>query len=158
MRCRNAVARVETLACAHYYACMPDIETWWEYVEKHAGRVAQKVIAEKAGVDGSSVSRWKEGVKPKGEQVVAFARAYKRPPIEALIAARYIEPDEVGGAIEISISMGEVSDAALLEELASRLAAFRRLSAGHDSQHWPPPAWDPKNTSMGRRQNSGQSH
>jgi transcriptional regulator with XRE-family HTH domain len=137
---------------------MPDIETWWAYVEKHAGKVHQKVIADKAGVDGSTVSRWKEGVTPKGEAVVAFARAYKRSPIEALIAARYIEPDEVGGAIEISISMGEVSDAALLEELAGRLAAFRRLSAGHDSQHWPPPAWDPKNSRVSGRQNSGQRH
>jgi hypothetical protein len=102
-------------------------------------------------VDGSSISRWKEGVTPKAEAVVAFARAYNRPPIEALIVARYIEPDEVGGAIEISISMGEVSDAVLLEELASRLSAFRRLSAGHDSQNWPPPAWDAKNPSVGRR-------
>src|SRR5882762_2010399 len=117
---------------------MPDIETWWAYVIRVTKNAPQKVIAEKAGVDGSSISRWKEGVTPKGEAVVAFARAYKRPPIEALIAARYIEPDEVGGAIEISISMGEVSDAALLEELASRLEAFRRLSAGHDSKDWPP--------------------
>ena len=132
---------------------MPDIETWWAYVMRIANNAPQKDIAQKAGVDGSSVSRWKEGVTPKGEAVVAFARAYERPPIEALITAGYIRPDEVGGAIEISISMGEVSDSALLDELAARLAAFRRLSAGHDSQNWPPPSWEPKDPSVGRRQN-----
>lgn len=137
---------------------MPDIETWWAYVERIANKAPQKDIATKTGVDGSSISRWKKGVRPEGDQVVAFARAYGRTPIEALIAARYIEPDEVGGAIEISISMGEVSDAALLEELASRLEAFRRLSAGHDSKDWPPPAWNPKDAGVGRRRGGEDGH
>lgn len=137
---------------------MPDIETWWAYVLRIADNALGKTIAEKAGVDGSSISRWKEGITPKAEQVVAFARAYGRPPIEALIAAKYIEPDEVGGAIEILISMEEVSDTALLEELASRLSAFRRLSAGHDSKDWPPPAWNPENAGMGRRYGGKDGH
>lgn len=132
---------------------MPDIETWWEYVKKHAGAVDQQEIADAIGVTGSTIGRWKNGStkNPDGNHVAAFARRYNRPLVESFIAAGYIEPGEVGGDIEIGISMGEVSDAALLEELASRLAAFRRLSAGHDSEYWPPPAWEPKNPRMGRR-------
>lgn len=131
---------------------MPEIETWWAYVERITKDAPQKDIAKQAGVDGSSVSRWSQGVTPKADAAVKFARAYNRPPIEALITSGYIRPDEVGGAVEVSISMGEVADSALIEELASRLDAFRRLAAGHDSENWPPPTWQAKDSRMGGEQ------
>ncbi len=59
---------------------------------------------------------------------------------------------------ELSFSMSDVSDEALLREVASRLAAFRRLIAGQDSEDWPPPSWDPKHPSVGRRQNGDYGH
>lgn len=63
--------------------------TWWEYVQQKAQGATQAEIAEKTGIAQSSVARWRT-VSPKSDNAVAFAHAYKRPVLEALIAAGVI--------------------------------------------------------------------
>jgi len=53
---------------------------------------------------------------------VSFARGLGQPPIEALIAAGYLEPQEAAGAIEVMRSREDLSDSELLIELGNRLA------------------------------------
>jgi transcriptional regulator with XRE-family HTH domain len=120
-----------------------DIEPWIEYVQRHAHGAKQEDIAGKIGVTSSTVGRWKDtGIQPRGEHVVAFARAYGRAPVEALIHAGYIKPEEAGiSSVELAGSMHDVTDRDLMKELADRLADFRRLQRGGESQEWPPPDW-----------------
>ena len=123
-------------------AFMPDIGTWWEYVARYSQGETQGKLANRIGVDTSTLTRWKDSIRPRAEHVVQFAREYGRSPIEALIHAGYIELNEVGKAIEVSGSMQDVSDLALIDELASRLADFRRIQTGRDNtQDWPPIGW-----------------
>jgi transcriptional regulator with XRE-family HTH domain len=133
-------------------ACMPERRSWAEYVKTYAQEDKQGAIAEKMGVQSSTVGHWLTGKtkRPDAPQAINFARIYRRSVIEALIHAGYIEADEVGEAIEIAGSMRDVSDKALLEELAGRLADFRRiLMGGNNTQDWPPPGWEQKNPGMG---------
>lgn len=119
------------------------IEPWMEYVQRHAHGDKQEDIADKIGVTSSTVGRWKDaGIQPRGEHVVAFARAYGRAPVEALIHAGYIKPEEAGfSSVELAGSMHDVSDRDLMKELSDRLVEFRRFQRGGDSEDWPPPGW-----------------
>lgn len=131
-------------------ARMTDLGSWSEYVQMYSQGDKQGVIAEKIGVESSTIGRWLKGQtkRPDASQVIDFARAYGRSPIEALIHATYVQADEAGQAIEIAGSMRDVSDKALLDELAGRLSEFRRLLTGDDAQGWPPPAWRVEDTGM----------
>lgn len=97
---------------------------WWEYVQRHAGRDTQnKDIAAAVGCHPSQISRWAQGEQPRATSVVSFARAYNRPPVEALIAAGYLELDEVAGAVQIQTSPHDLSS----EELAAEFVRRSRL-------------------------------
>lgn len=96
--------------------------TWAEYV--HSTGATRKEIATAAGVSPSIVSRWLSGEnRPSAENVVAFARAFQLRPVEALMAADYLEPGEVDGAFEVMFSPTTLSDRDLIAELTQRLSA-----------------------------------
>jgi transcriptional regulator with XRE-family HTH domain len=98
-------------------------ESWTEYVQRITKGLPRKNMAEAAGIDPSGLSRWLNGKRPSAEKVVAFARGLHQSPIEALIAAGYIEAGEASGVIEIARSRSELSDLELLTELGDRLAS-----------------------------------
>lgn len=134
---------------------MSEVGTWGEYIKKYSQGDPQGVIADKMGVDTSTVGRWLKGFKgkPKAEKAINFARHYNRSPIEALIHAGYIEVDEVGQAIEVAGSMRDVSDAALIAELTGRLAEFRRRLTGDDGEGWSSAGWITEDPGVGRVKN-----
>lgn len=101
---------------------MPSRESWIQYVQRVTEGVSRKDVGRAAGIDPSGLSRWLGGKRPSAEKVVAFARGLHQSPIEALIAAGYIEPGEASGVIEVMRSRTELSDAELLIELGERLA------------------------------------
>jgi transcriptional regulator with XRE-family HTH domain len=100
--------------------------SWWEYVITVTGNTAQKDIAAATGIDQSSISRWQRGTnKPRAEAVVALARAYGRSPVEALVAAGYLDSDELG-VVELTTLTGDLRGASvdsLLSELRRRVLA-----------------------------------
>ena len=113
--------------------------SWPEYVRGVGA--TPKDIGAAVGVSRSIVSRWLTGdAHPSAESVVAFARAYGKRPVEALMAAGFLQPDEVEGAFEVMFSPSALSDRDLLEELAKRL----RGREGDDvTDHLTPPPDDP---------------
>lgn len=107
----------------------PLVETWDEYVTRVTAGAQQKEVADAAGIDQSSISRWKQGKykgTPDAAKVVALARALKRPPVEALVAAGYITDDEAHETIEVRPSAAALTDDDLARELLSRLDTLRR--------------------------------
>lgn len=97
-------------------------QNWWDYVLRISGDVPQKEIAAATGIEQSSISRWKvDQTRPKAEAVVAFARGYRRPPVEALVAAGYVSADEVSGVVEVAPPLAELPVDALLQEIRRRL-------------------------------------
>jgi hypothetical protein len=106
-------------------------ESWWGYVQRISGNAPHKDIAAAAGIDPSRVTGWKQGDRPKAENAAAFARAYGREPVEALVAAGYLGADEVSGAIEIHAPISDLGTAELLDELR------RRFDNWQQAEGWP---------------------
>jgi transcriptional regulator with XRE-family HTH domain len=110
-------------------------QAWWRYVVTVTGNAAQKDIASATGIDQSSISRWQRGTTPRAEAVVALARAYRRSPVEALVAAGYLSSNEVG-VVELTTLTGDLSGASidsLLNEIRRRLLA----ATPEEGQAWP---------------------
>lgn len=128
--------------------------TWWQYVLTVTGNAAQRDIAEATGIDQSSISRWQRGTTtPRAEAVVAFARAYERSPVEALVAAGYLRSDELG-VVELTTLTGDltsVSVDSLLSELRRRV-----LAGGEEAQSWPA-GWAADDTRVHRSQDQEKS-
>lgn len=100
---------------------------WIEYVGQVAKGDSQAAIGAKAGVDSSTVFRWGKGLAPKPETVVAFARAYSRPVLEAFVAAGFLTAEDAG---ERPVGRPDISQFDLDELLAEIRKKFVEL-AGH---------------------------
>lgn len=108
-------------------------QSWPRYVRRHAGQnTPLKEIGRTIGVHPGTVGRWfpREGERqqrPDGDQVVSFAREYKRPMVEALIAAGYLCLDDVP-EVQVIELQSDFTVQALLDELRewidSRAADF----------------------------------
>lgn len=104
-----------------------------------AGGETQAEIAARTGIEQSSISRWHQGRNtPRAELAVAFARAYQRSPVEALIVAGYLNRDEVGGVIELETSLSAVPTSHLLDALSRRINDLERAAVGTGAAlQWP---------------------
>jgi transcriptional regulator with XRE-family HTH domain len=130
--------------------------TWWRYVVTVTGEATQKDIASATGIDQSSISRWQRGTStPRAEAVVAFARAYERSPVEALVAAGYLSSSEIGvaGLTTLTGDLRGASVDMLLGELRRRILV---APASEQAQPWPQ-GWSADDPGMGLPQNDEQS-
>lgn len=97
-------------------------ETWPEYLRRITSGQTQVQIAEQIGIGRLSVYHWLNGkTRPKAETVITVARVFDRPPVEALLAASYLEPAEAGGPIEIRSSPRDLPSEDLADEVRRRL-------------------------------------
>ncbi len=96
------------------------VESWQAYVRRVAGALTQAQIAERIGVAPSNVGRWLRGERgiPTANNVIALARAFDQPPMEAMIAAGYFSADEAGSTARTPL--GEYSTSELFDELRRR--------------------------------------
>jgi transcriptional regulator with XRE-family HTH domain len=98
---------------------MPVFETWPEYVRRVTRGHTQAQIAKKSGVAESNIGRWIRGEhgQPKPDNVLALAKAFGQPVVEALVAAGYLSADEVN--VERT-PLSAYTDIELLDELRRR--------------------------------------
>lgn len=100
---------------------MASTPSWWEYVQHHAGRdTPYKDIAAAVSIHPSRITGWAKGEPPSAESAVAFARAYLRPPVEALIAADYLDVGEVDGVVQLAPPLRDLKSEDLAAELLRR--------------------------------------
>ncbi len=103
-------------------------ETWPEYLRRISGGATQAQIAARIGIGRLSVCNWLQGkTQPKAETVISVARAFGRPPVEALVVADYLGTDEVGDPIEVSVSLEQLLGELLGAEVLRRLTRLTRL-------------------------------
>lgn len=102
------------------------MSSWWDYVVRVAGTDVQKQMALDTGISESAFSRWKKGTHAADAgNVVAFARAHNRPPVEALVAAGYLSESEAAAVIEVQRDLEERTDDELLAEVRRRMRGER---------------------------------
>ena len=108
---------------------VPTVETWPEYVRRISGGATQAQIAERIGVGRLSVCNGLHGkTRPKAETVIIVARAYRRSPVEALIAAAYLGTDEVDDPVDIRVSLADVIGGDLGAEVLRRLTRLEAVT------------------------------
>jgi hypothetical protein len=61
--------------------------------------------------------------------VIIVARAYRRSPVEALIAAAYLGTDEVDDPVDIRVSLADVIGGDLGAEVLRRLTRLEAVTA-----------------------------
>lgn len=78
-------------------------ESWAEYVRRVTAGMSQNLVAEKTGVAQTNIGRWLRGDTgaPRAENVIGFARALGLEPLEALVAAGYLELGDIRGGITV---------------------------------------------------------
>ncbi|MCH9722307.1 MAG: helix-turn-helix domain-containing protein [Actinomycetia bacterium] len=104
-------------------------ETWPEYLRRISGGATQAQIAARIGIGRLSVCNWLHGkTQPKAEKVISVARAFGRPPVEALLAAAYLGAEEVGGPVKVSVSLEQVLGELLGAEVLRRLTRLDSLT------------------------------
>ncbi|WP_433658087.1 helix-turn-helix domain-containing protein [Nocardia sp. CA-128927] len=102
---------------------------WWAYVERIAPGRNLKEIAEVADLDPSQISRWKTGQStPRAENVIRFARALGASPVEALVAAGYLETEEAASTVTVRTDVRDLSVEELVEGLSHRMDRIRRTN------------------------------
>lgn len=100
-------------------------ENWQQYVRRVTRNMTQSRIADLTGAAQTNIGRWLRGETPapKAESVVAFARALGHEPLEALIAAGYLTPEEAGATVKVSPSLAGITTRQLLDELDRRIVS-----------------------------------
>ncbi len=104
-------------------------ENWPEYLRRITGGATQVQIAQRIGIGRLSVCNWLQGkTRPKAETAIAVARVYQRSPIEALLAAAYLDGREIGGPVEVRVSTRDLAAADIASEVQRRLLVLESLS------------------------------
>jgi hypothetical protein len=98
------------------------VVSWWEYVLRVAKTDSPKVIATETGIDGPHVSKWKAGQVPTPRIVKAFAVGYKRPVLEAFVAAGFLTQAEAKVRPEAAPDYSQLTNDELLELVRTRMS------------------------------------
>src|SRR5258705_501950 len=102
---------------------MTERENWTGYVRRITQGAPRKEVARAAGIHESGLHRWLNSRgRPSAEKLVLFARGLGQRPLEALIAAGYLDPSEAEAVVEVHEDPAGLSDDALVAEVARRLA------------------------------------
>ena len=106
-------------------------ENWPEYLRRITSGQTQTQIDEHNGIGRLSVLNWLHGkTQPKAETVITVAHAYRRSPIEALLAAAYLSIEELDQAIDIRSSPTELPADDIANEVRRRLLALQQVLEG----------------------------
>lgn len=108
-------------------------ETWPEYLRRISSGQTQAQIAERIGIGRLSVCNWLHGkTRPKAETVIIVATAYRRSPVEALLAASYIQIDQLDQPVDIHTSPSDLPADDIAAEVRRRLIALERARQSND--------------------------
>lgn len=103
-------------------------EQWWDYVQRISAHATNKEVADAAGCNPSTVSHWKNGERPRADVVAALARAYQRPPIEALMVAGYLGEGDLAQPVRQG-TLADIPDGELAAEMSRRLNTYSDVVA-----------------------------
>lgn len=93
---------------------------WPAYVRATTSDINSE-IARRTGLNQGSVSRWFKGSTPDPASVAAFAKGYRQPVLEALMAAGIVAPEDVGDDPPAAPYLSRLSNEDLLREVDRRM-------------------------------------
>lgn len=91
-----------------------------DWLDQVIGTDSNRAAAEKAGIEQSSLLNRRKRGGVTAEDVIAIARAYNRPVVEALVATGFLTSNEAFDS-NMRSTLAEASDANLANEILRRL-------------------------------------
>lgn len=91
-----------------------------DWLDQVIGTDSNRAAAEKAGIEQSSLLNRRKRGGVTAEDVIAIARAYNRPVVEALVATGFLTSSEAFDS-NMRSTLAEASDANLANEILRRL-------------------------------------
>lgn len=91
-----------------------------DWLDQVIGTDSNRAAAEKAGIEQSSLLNRRKRGGITAEDVIAIARAYSQPVVEALVATGFLTSDEAFDS-NMRSTLAEASDANLANEILRRL-------------------------------------
>lgn len=91
-----------------------------DWLDQVIGTDSNRAAAEKAGIEQSSLLNRRKRCGVTAEDVIAIARAYNRPVVEALVATGFLTSNEAFDS-NMRSTLAEASDANLANEILRRL-------------------------------------
>ena len=93
-----------------------------EWLESLPGGATPTTAAKKAGLASPTLLRHAERGRTTADNVIAIARAYGIPPVDALVELGFLEPSETGGeAIRLKEALTKASISQLWDTMAAKI-------------------------------------
>jgi len=125
---------------------------WWTYVTEITAGATLESIARQVNVSQGTVSRWQAST-PKPGTVAAFAKAYRRPVLEAFVAAGLLAPEDAGERPSQRHPITTYSGDELADEIRDRLRKGERDAQAKPSEKSSEPVLETEPaTQLGRQQ------
>lgn len=100
----------------------PPLPNWDEWLDSTTDGDTQAQIAQRLGVSRRTFVRWLHSGVLDPNTVLGLCRAYKADPIEGLLAARWLRPQDLhNGGVQYVVSFAATS--VLVDELYRRLGS-----------------------------------
>ncbi len=91
------------------------------YLNRLAGGLRGREVAERVGVSEATVSHWRHGRRPPSpSDAVKVAKAFGRPPLEGLVAAGILTEDEAADPGVVRTGIGSFTSVEIAAELLRR--------------------------------------
>lgn len=107
------MVRMSTTKSKHALALYAFLVEEWD-----AMQIAPTTWCRQVGIADPTVYRWRQGVEPDMRSLRRVAEALGRPIVDILVAANYLQPDEVGGHVAVPRSY-DVLEAINLDQAIS---------------------------------------
>ena len=97
--------------------------SWWKYVQQVAGADSNspKAMSAQTQIDSPHFSKWKTGPPPGAKLAAQFARGYRRPVLEAFVAAGFLTAEEAKERPAGQPDYTKLSNDELLELVRARM-------------------------------------
>ncbi|QOP65006.1 transcriptional repressor [Mycobacterium phage Firehouse51] len=111
-----------------YAADMPN-EELMKWIDKRIAdaNTTAASIADKAGINKSTITKWRGGSQPRPGDLRMVANALGAPVLEAFLVAGYLKPGDTRKVVQVDRPLDQRSDEELVAEVNRRLKEARNV-------------------------------
>ncbi|GJJ22337.1 hypothetical protein MTY414_60100 [Mycolicibacterium mageritense] len=119
---------VELRQLSVYAADMPN-EELMKWLDKRIAdaKTNAAAVADKAGINKSTITKWRGGSQPRPSDLRMVANALGAPVLEAFLAAGYLKPGDTRMVVQVDRPLTQRSDEELVTEVNRRLKEARNV-------------------------------
>ncbi|WNM74604.1 immunity repressor [Mycobacterium Phage Radiance] len=111
-----------------YAADMPN-EELMKWIDRRIAEAetTAAAVADKAGINKATISKWRGGSQPRPSDLRMVANALGAPVLEAFLAAGYLKPGDTKKIVQVDRPLNKRTDEELVKEVTRRLQEARNV-------------------------------